>query len=156
MVGADGTRSTCREAFLGQVDHPKPSGTLVYRISIDSATISRYPELVDLIDPPRLHVWLGPRSHVVCYGLKGVLSVVLSQPSDGKDEGIVLDVQKGDIDMLRTSFQSSEPCPRKLLEIAHEILRWPLLKSRQVKSWVHPSGRFTLVGDSAHSTFPVL
>lgn len=157
VLGADGARSICREALLGYTDPPKPSGKLIYRVCIDIDIMSRHPEVADLIHPPRIHIWLGPVAHVVCYGLKGVFNVVISQPEDDNDgKGINFDVQKGDLDKLRQSFQTWEPRLQKLLELAHVTLRWPLPSSRQIESWVHPGGRFTLLGDAAHSTFPLM
>ena len=115
-LGTDGARSTCCEALLGHADPLRPSGKLIYRVCIDIDGMSPHPEVADLIHPPRIHIWLGPAAHVVCYGLKGVFNVVISQPED--DKGISFDVQKGDLDKLRQSFQTWEPRLRKLLELA--------------------------------------
>ena len=154
IIGADGARSVCRDTLLGQPDPLQPSGYLTYRICIDINEVSQYPEVVDLIHPPRIHGWLGPAAHIVCSGLKGLFNVVLSQPEDR--EAISFDVQRGDLRKLRRSFENWEPRLQKLLEIAEETLRWSLPQSRQIESWVHTNGNFTLVGDSAHSTFPLM
>ena len=157
LLATDGAQSICREALLGHAEPPKSSGKLIYRVYIDIETVSRHPEVADLVHPPRIHIWLGPAAHVVCYGLKGVFNIVISQPDDDKDEkGLNFDVQRGDLDELRQSFQTWEPRLQKLLELADSMLRWSLPSSRQIESWVHPLGRFALLGDAAHSTFPLM
>ena len=154
VLGADGSRSICREALLGHADPLEPSGKLIYRVCIGIDQVSRHPELADLVHPPRIHIWLGPAAHIVCYGLKGVFNVVISQPDD--DKGTNFDVQKGDLDNLRQSFRTWDPRLQKLLGLSQETLRWSLPSSRQIESWIHPCGRFALLGDAAHSTFPLM
>lgn len=71
ILATDGAHSVCREALLGHPHPPKPSGKLIYRVCIPSDTVRGYAELIDLIELPRIHIWLGPDVHVVCYGLEG-------------------------------------------------------------------------------------
>lgn len=53
--------------------------------------------------------------------------------------------------------KSSDKCRiGKLLAMCPSVLRWRLCIRKSIDSWVHPSGCFALLGDSAHATLPYL
>ena len=154
ILGTDGARSVCREALLQRPDPPQYSGTLIYRVVIPFSAVLKDDLVAELVKTDRVHLWLGPGAHVVCYGLKGLLSVVISQPEDGESEGF--DMTKGDLEKLRRNLKDWDPVIGRLLQLADMTLRWPLLATKQMKEWVGEKGRFALVGDAAHATYPLL
>lgn len=61
VIAADGLRSQCREAFLGKKDPPVPSGTLVYRATLNPAKLMQHEDLESLVDYPEFHCWIGTK-----------------------------------------------------------------------------------------------
>lgn len=154
IIGADGERSVCREALLQRPDPPQPSGRLVYRILIDAAEMRQYPELSNLISPPSVDVWAGPKAHIVCYLLEEHYNIVMFSP--GESDTTIYGPQPADLDHLRQLFRGWDPHLQKLLGIAESSLRWSLLETRELQSWVHPDGKFALLGDAAHACLPFM
>lgn len=63
LIGADGIKSTVRQSLAPEV-HPVYSGEIGFRGVLPA---QRLPP--DLPDPDCLHIWLGPRTHCVYYGI---------------------------------------------------------------------------------------
>lgn len=154
VIGADGPRSVCREALLQRPDPPRPNGRLVYRILIDVAEMSEDSELLSLISPPAVDIWAGPNAHVVCYLLRDHYNIVIFFPGRSKDT--IYGPQPVDLDHLRGLINGWEPRLQKLLEIAQSSLRWSLLETDELESWVHHNGKFTLLGDAAQACLPFM
>ena len=71
--------------------------------------VSHHPGVTKFVSPPQIHIWLGPGAHTVCYGLRGLLNVVISQPEDY--EGVSFDVRRGGINVLSPALQANIPVP---------------------------------------------
>ena len=154
VIGADGAHSVCRQALLKRPDPPRPSGTLVNRIVIDAELLSKNTHLKTLISPPNVQCWLGPESLAICYLLKGVYNIALTRPQN--EQQVFFGPQPVDMDDLRSFFSDWDPRIQELIDIAHVFQKWSLLVNEQPASWVHPDGRFVLVGDAVHLTLPYL
>lgn len=155
LVGADGERSICRDALLGRADPPLPNGRLVYRILIPAADMARVPLLAPLVQPAGVHLWMGPESHAVGYLLRGVFNLVMFCP--GTEEGEELQgPQRAKLEDVRALFRGWEERVQGLLGLADVCLRWSLLETKPLDEWVHPNGRFALLGDSAHACLPFM
>ena len=154
IIGADGPHSVCREALLQKPDPPRPNGRLVYRILIDKAEMSKHPELLSLISPPCVDIWAGPNAHIVCYLLRNHFNIVMFFP------GGIIDTIYGpkpvDLNHLRGLIHGWEPRLQRLLEIAQSSLQWSLLETDELESWVHPDGKFVIIGDAAHACLPFM
>ena len=70
VVGADGVQSTARRYVCGEVA-PRHSGEIGFR------GIIRAGKVPDLPDPGSLHIWCGPGTHAVYYGLDGGTTINL-------------------------------------------------------------------------------
>ena len=154
VIGADGSRSVCREALLQRLDPPRLNGRLVYRILIEVQEMSKDRELQTLISPPCVDIWAGPGAHMVCYLLKEHYNVVII--CSGQGDETILGPQPVDIVHLRGLIQGWEPRLQRLLEISQSSLRWSLLETEVLESWVHHEGRFALLGDAAQACLPFM
>lgn len=154
VIGADGPRSVCREALMKRPDPPRPNGRLVYRILVDVDEMSKVPELLSLISPPCVEIWAGPNAHVVCYLLKDHYNIVIFFPGQSSDT--IYGPQPVALDHLRELIHGWEPRLQKLLDIAQSSLRWSLLETDELESWVHHDGKFALVGDAAQACLPFM
>ena len=154
IIGADGEHSICRESLLGHGDPPLSSGDVVYRLAVPAYRVA--PHLPALIDSPCVHAWYGPDSHAVCYQLlkNGIFNIVLTLPES--DGAATIGPRPADLDAIRNQCKEWDPKFQQLLNMAESSLKWTLLQTKELESWTHHSGRFVLVGDSAHATLPYL
>lgn len=157
IIGADGERSFCRDALLGQPDPPHHSGDIVFRTVIPVGKVREDPELNGLLLPPAIHFWLGPDAHALAYALKedGLLNVVLIRP-DYHGAQATFGPQQADLDQIKVSVQKWDSRFKKLLDHAEQASKWILVECTDLPYWTHPAGRFTLLGDSAHAMLPYL
>ena len=156
IVGADGERSFCRDSLLGCPDPPRPSGDDVFRIVIPEEKLQEDPALAGLVNPPTVHYWLGPNAHAVAYALgDGLLNLVLILPNARGAEA-TFGPQPADMDQIRDSVTDWNSTFRKLLGLAQQASKWPLVECSDLSVWTHPAGKFTLLGDSAHAMLPYL
>ncbi|KAF8537013.1 hypothetical protein BDD12DRAFT_848640 [Trichophaea hybrida] len=155
VVAADGLKSKCRELYLGHADPPHNTGDLAYRILVKASDMRKDPDLAQLAEVPVINYWMGPGAHAVCYLLKGgeLYNIVLICP-DNLPEGVAL--QNADLDELRGIFATWDIRLQKLLELVQQTFKWKLQNSREMSSWVHPEGKFALLGDACHATLPYL
>ena len=155
VIGADGEHSVCREALLQRSDPPKPIGRLSNRIVIDATEALKHPLIRDLVDPPDIHTWLGPGSQAICYLMHGAINIVINRPM-ADDEEIFFGPKPVDLDELRLFFKDWDSRFTALLEIAQGFMKWVSLETNVLSDWVHPTGKFVLIGDAAHATQPYL
>ena len=155
ILGADGEYSVCREALLQRPDPPKPIGRLSNRIVIDAEAALKDPLIGELVAPPNIHTWLGPGCQAVCYLMHGAINLVMNRPM-GDDEPIFYGPKPVDLEELRTFFKDWDPRIKALLEIAQDFMKWISLETDVLAQWVHPKGKFALIGDAAHATQPYL
>lgn len=99
--------------------------------------------------------WLGPRTHVVFYPLRGgsVYNMVLIVA----DKAFHVTRSDGDITILRklrAYMAGWDPVVRGLLDVADGIVSFPLKEVGELPSWSR--GCVTLMGDAAHPTLPYL
>ena len=154
IIGADGEHSICRESLLGRADPPLSSGDAVYRLAIPVRSVTAH--LPEFTDPPCVHAWYGPNSHAVCYQLlnNGIFNIVLTLPES--EGAATIGPRPADLDAVRNQCKEWDPKFQRLLNMAESSLKWTLLQTKELESWTHHSGRFVLVGDSAHATLPYL
>lgn len=155
IIGADGLKSVSREALLGRPDPPYLTGDLAYRITVPAEIMRAHPLLTDLVETPNINFWMGPDSHVVSYLLKGgnLYNIVLACPDNLPE---FINQQKADLQEMHDLFKTWDPKLRALLELCKDTSKWRLQNSKEMKTWSHPSGRFTLLGDACHATLPYL
>ena len=156
VLGADGEHSVCREFLLGRRDPPHSSGDMVFRLLIPISQISLHPSLASLVKPLSVHAWYGPKSHSVCYPLanEGIFNIVLIFPEE--QDSLTIGPQLADIDDVRHRCRDWDPVFQHLLRLADKAVKWSLLKTDELETWIHPTGRLVLLGDSVHATLPYL
>ena len=155
IFGADGPKSFSRGLLFGTSYGPQPSGDLAYRMLIPVSEISKDEGLLRLVEDTAIGCWMGPDSHLVCYplGKESLLNVVLAgQPSCSASVDN-LEAYEEEVENLLTYW---DPQVQKLCRLAETIIRRRLEGSHELASWSHPSGTFALVGDSCHTSLPLL
>ncbi|KAJ8070662.1 hypothetical protein OCU04_001033 [Sclerotinia nivalis] len=157
VVGADGERSICRDAFLGHPDIPESTGDLVFRIAVKRDDVLQLQNLKEMMAQPTVNVWLGPDAHVISYLLKNdVLNVVLVT-KDTTGEKTIYGPQKASVSELKAVYKGWDPIFETILDVEDsDCTKWSLLSINDVGNWCHPSGKFALIGDAAHATLPYL
>ena len=155
ILGADGERSLCKEKMLGHVDPLYNSGELIFRVPALVSDVPPGERLADFTDPRKINYWLGSGSHVVQVVRDNLINISLTIPQK-PDEIVEPGIKKANMEELRGFFSTWDPRFGELLNIAQECRRWPVLESNGSDKWVHPDGRFALVGDAAHAMPPYL
>ncbi|KAL2011840.1 hypothetical protein VTN00DRAFT_4558 [Thermoascus crustaceus] len=155
VIGADGLKSTCREALLGRPDPPHLTGDLAYRIIVKAEDMKKHPALLDLVQQPSINYWMGPDAHAVCYLLQGggLYNIVLICPDNLPE---LINMAKADLQEMRDFFKDWDPRLKILLGLVQETSKWRLQNSEEMSTWSHPSGKFVLLGDACHATLPYL
>ncbi|KAG0132105.1 hypothetical protein HOY82DRAFT_484106 [Tuber indicum] len=156
VVGADGINSVLRERLVGRPDKPTPTGDLAYRLLIKTKDMMGDPELRGFVTDPQVNYWMGPDAHAVNYVLKGgeEFNMVLLVPDDIPEGGAT--TVEGNVDEMRAIYKDWDPRIGKLLALCESVYKWKLCIREELPNWSHPSGTFTLLGDSAHATLPYL
>lgn len=155
IIGADGLKSVCREALLGRADPPYLTGDLAYRMIVPADDMKKDPLTRELVEKPNINYWMGPDMHAVSYLLRGgnLYNVVIAVPDNLPED---LNQAPGDLEEMHALFENWDPQFRAVLKLTKETSKWRLQNSREMHNWSHPSGRFTLLGDSCHATQPYL
>ena len=154
-IGADGASSRCRQSLLQEPQMSRASARIGNRIVIKSEVMLQDQRLKDLVSTPSIHVWLGPECLAVCYLLKGAFNIVMTHPPND-DEEIFLGPRPVDVTEMRSLFCKWDPRIQALLEKADAFQKWMFFEPQEIQTWVHPSGKLTLIGDAAHETLPYL
>ena len=157
ILGADGERSTCREEMLGLEPCLRSSGNLIYRFSVPVSKAQEQEALADLLNPTHVNLWMGPESHAVSYVVKrdNLLNVALSVPQGLLDK-TQYGVQVVAVQELCEILAEWDVRIGKLLSLTDHCSKWSLLQCDDIEAWTHSTGKFTLLGDSAHTMFPTL
>ena len=157
ILGADGERSACRDALLGYSPPLQDSGDHVFRITVKASEVAQHKDLVNLVQPPCINLWVGPGAHAMTYALKrdDLLNIVLTCSHDVSTT-IQHGPQRAEIAEAREAFSRWDAKFQALLGIAQGCSKWTLFQAPDAAYWTHPDGKFALLGDSAHAMLPFL
>ncbi|KAJ5898725.1 hypothetical protein N7504_009013 [Penicillium tannophilum] len=149
-----GINSFARSQLLGSSDPgTQPTGWAALRMMAATSKIKANPitaGLVDL-DTYNSNFWIAPDKSCMTYWIKdaSMLNIVLSHRDDIDMRKFTYDEHK---DFVDDHFKDFDLPVRELLNIAiPKIVNYPVYAVPPLSHWVHPSGRFTLVGDAAHA-----
>ncbi|TRX88277.1 hypothetical protein FHL15_010844 [Xylaria flabelliformis] len=155
VVAADGIWSTCRNLTLDIKDFPRPTGDLAYRIVLTADEIED-PELREMVRKPSCNFWIGPKSHVVAYSIRGgaTYNIVLLVPDDLPED---VRRQPGSVAEMRALFEEWDPILNRFLKLVKSVHKWKLMHRRELPSWVNAQSNCVFVrGDSCHPMLPYL
>ncbi|POR37615.1 Aromatic-ring hydroxylase-like protein [Tolypocladium paradoxum] len=159
IIGSDGTsfqpmrrlKSTIRSALHPSI-RPRRTESFAYRAMFPITQLTS-PTLQHILNPSACLFWLGPRTQIVLYALRGGqvfnLVVVVSDPPFNAR------CKEGDaLALLRERLSDCDPAVRELMDAAQELVCFPLLELEDLPFWTR--GHVTLMGDAAHPTLPHL
>ena len=148
VVGADGVWSSLRRTVRGS-GRPSFSGYVAWRMVIDR----READVLSL-DPHATTAFLGPRTHLVTYPMRGssLLNVVAVTPGRGvQDSRDVCDAEDGR-ERLAAAFDGWNASIRSMLASSRDVAPWPLHEVAE-GNWVEGDD-IVLIGDAAHAMMP--
>ncbi|KAJ7093875.1 hypothetical protein B0H15DRAFT_938310 [Mycena belliarum] len=153
ILGADGVKSMVRELVVGHPDKPIPTGDAAYRAIIPTSEMMKDPDLKPFVEHPEMTGWIGPGRHIMAYCIRGSkeYNLVMLHPNRGLREAYNVE---GSVDKMRADYAGWEPRVQKLLALVSSTLIWPLFDRDPLDTWIHPSGKVALLGDSCHPMLP--
>ncbi|KZO91484.1 FAD/NAD(P)-binding domain-containing protein [Calocera viscosa TUFC12733] len=153
LIGADGVKSMIRQVIVGAPDAPVATGDAAYRATIPTSAMLSEEDLRGFVEEPEMTAWMGPGRHIMGYCIRGKkeYNLVLLHPDDGSVESWTAE---GSADKMRADFEGWEPRIQKLLGLVPSTLKWKLMDRGPLETWIHPSGRVVLLGDSCHPMLP--
>ncbi|KAJ6103369.1 salicylate hydroxylase [Penicillium sp. IBT 16267x] len=148
IVGADGINSYARSQLLGCSDPgTQLTGWAALRMMAEISKIKTNPLTADLVDLTTYNsnFWIAPDKSCMIYWIKdaSMLNIVLSHRDDIDMRDLTYEEHKEVVDNLFKEDNLTCPLPK--------IVNYPVYAVPPLPHWVHPSGRFTLVGDAAHA-----
>ncbi|KAB8304608.1 hypothetical protein EYC80_003984 [Monilinia laxa] len=157
ILGADGEKSFCRESLLGRDDPLDDSGFDIYRATVKTDDVAKHPGLAELVKVHSINMWIGPGGHTVTYPIKkgNLLNIVLTHQHE-PDSLLSMGPIPVESDIVHEAFRDWSPQFHQLLSVPTAWMKRTMMYSRECNSWVHPSGHFALLGDSAHGSPPYL
>ncbi|KAL7651508.1 hypothetical protein ACMYSQ_011220 [Aspergillus niger] len=157
IICADGIKSTARPLLTSQPDHPRDTGDVAYRILIPGQDLLADPDLAGLITHPETTSWCGPDAHLVGYPIRDgeLYNIVVCATSEGETTDEIW-VVEGDNEELCARFSGWEPRVQKLCRLTKSFMKWRLCDLPALSTWIHPSGKACLLGDSCHPMLPYL
>jgi 2-polyprenyl-6-methoxyphenol hydroxylase-like FAD-dependent oxidoreductase len=146
LIGADGLWSTLRPLIL-------PEASL--RFAGATAWRARLPRgsLPAPFDAPVVGLWLGPRTHLVHYPVRGGEDLNIVAVTEGGAESQGWN-QSGSAETLLASFTRWTKDSKSLLERAAGWRNWSLYRLTGLRRF--SAGRVALLGDAAHPVLPYL
>ena len=146
LIGADGLWSTVRSLVMKEASL-RFAGATAWRALVPRKG------LPSPFDAPVVGLWLGPRSHLVHYPVRGGRDLNVVAVAEG-GVGTQGWNQSGNAEALLSSFTRWGKDSKSLLERAEGWRSWSLYRLAPLRSW--SAGRVALLGDAAHPVLPFL
>ena len=131
---------------------PLYSGRMAWRALVSASDLP--PEF----SRPESNLWLGPKTHLVHYPLRGATIVnvvaIVDDPEGRRTDAADLWSRPGERSILLRHFGRWHTTAKALIEAAPNWQVWPLFDGRAGRAW--SQGRRTVLGDAAHPMLPFL
>lgn len=152
LVGADGIRSTVRDA-LGLPDTLRFSGEMAYRALIPGDKIAADPATRWLVDRFQSTIWYGPDRHLVHYMIRGgqYLNVVAIVPCTPEIEQKWSGPASAN-ELVDAFFGWDDRVASMLSKSEGDATVWAMFHRRRDPVWT--DGHVTLLGDACHAMLP--
>ncbi len=155
LIGSDGVRSDVRQALLGD-GPPTDTGHVAYRSLLPQKMLPKR------LHSSNMHVWLGPRMHMVVYPVRGGewLNVVLIIESLQVPASYDWSINRQS-DVIYQDFKAAlKGCCNRVQELVRNIEQWRSWKLVNRPAVQNPlqlaRGKIALIGDAAHPMLPYL
>ena len=146
LIGADGLWSTVRPLIM-------PEASLRFTGATAWRAILPRGNLPSPFDAPVIGLWLGPRSHLVHYPVRGGRDLNIVAVTEGGAELQGWN-QTGSAETLLAGFTRWTKDSKSLLERATGWRSWSLYRLTGLRRF--SEGRIALLGDAAHPVLPYL
>ncbi len=146
VIGADGVNSRVREAVVG----PSKSrfiGAVAHRAIYPSA-------LLGGMEVRNCTKWWGPNSHILIYYIeqsREEIYLVTSAKGEWQSQAAWEFCKKEEV---ARAFEGFHPEVRKVIEMAPELTKWPILDIEPIDKW--SEGNLILLGDACHAMTPYM
>ncbi|KAI6115943.1 hypothetical protein F5141DRAFT_636270 [Pisolithus sp. B1] len=154
VIGADGLKSTTRQFVVGKPDEPRATGDAAYRAVLPTEMLLADPDLRSLVETPEMTTWLGPQRHIVAYNIRAKEEYNIAMCHTDRDPPEELWRIEESADRMKEEFVGWEPRIQKLLSLIPSTLKWKLMDRAPLDTWIHESGKLTLLGDACHPILP--
>ncbi|KAG2145125.1 hypothetical protein DEU56DRAFT_788922 [Suillus clintonianus] len=159
IIGADGPRSTVREAVVGWPSEEVPEGHSAYVAIIPRDVLQNDPELSDLTqfheDRPDYPIWTGDSRHVIAFTVAGGTEFAIHAFLPDSEVDGIGDEDGWDVIVPRERLPFHfEPKLQRLLDIPATYQRVRLFQRECAEEWTDESGRLLLMGEAAHPLYP--
>ncbi|GAM41918.1 hypothetical protein TCE0_042r15422 [Talaromyces pinophilus] len=157
ILGADGERSIVRSNLDGNWNLMKDSGYDVYRFTVPRSRVLEHPDLVPLIEPYSIRMWVGPGAHMILYplGTHDALNVIFTR-QHAPERPIIIHPQPLTVNEIQNDFKGWDPRLHKIMEMAPSSGKRTMLYAEECTRWTHETGHLALIGDAAHAAFPYM
>ncbi|KAI1383743.1 FAD/NAD(P)-binding domain-containing protein [Hypoxylon trugodes] len=157
VIASDGVRSKARKSVLGYEDKPKSSGYAVWRAWFPNKDMLADPETAQFCsNGDTFNGWIGPDMHFLFSTIKDGSDCcwVLTHPDEHDiDESWSF---PGKLSEVKEALKDWDPMCTRIISKTPEsmLVDWKLVYRDPLPTWVSPSGRIVLLGDSAHPFLP--
>jgi salicylate hydroxylase len=149
LIGADGIHSRVRAALFGD-EYPRFTGVVSYRAVVPTERVKSVPEI------DAFTKWWGPnpQSQIVTFplnlGRDTFIFATTGQDSWHEESW----TSPGDVQELRSHYQTFHPHARALLDACDSVLKSALYERDPLPTWT--VGHVSLLGDACHPMLPFM
>lgn len=146
VIGADGVNSKLRDAVVGP-SKSRLTGAVAHRAIYPAA-------LLGGMQVRNCTKWWGPNSHILIYYIeqsRNEIYLVTSAKGEWHSQAPWEFCSREEV---ASSFEGFHPEVRKVIEMAPELTKWPILDIKPIDKW--SEGNLVLLGDACHAMTPYM
>jgi 6-hydroxynicotinate 3-monooxygenase len=146
VIGADGVNSKLRDAVTGQ-SKSRFTGAVAHRAIYPSTLLAG-------VAVRNCTKWWGPNSHILIYYIeqsRKEIYLVTSAKGDWHSQAAWEFCTREEV---ASSFEGFHPEVRKVIEMAPQLTKWPILDIQPIDKWSERN--LVLLGDACHAMMPYM